>query len=570
MPVAATSQQVPHDLPAELTTDLITYIGNKRALLPWLASILLPLREESESPVLLDPMCGSGGVSRLAKFLGFCVHANDWEPYAAAVTTPYVALRDADVDRIYAEWGGADRFFAEVNAAPSSTDPFVARYYAPEQTSAPRLGRERLFYTAENAERIDAIRDAIDRLVPPERAERDPTARHARFIALAQLLVQASRHANTSGVFKAYHRGYGGLGRDALARILRRIECRPPRLIDGPTGTVACEDASVFLGHASGDVCYVDPPYSGHQYGSNYFMLNTILRWDRVPPDESRDAAGFLLSKAGIPPTWRETRSEFCSRPAAPGAMRDLIDRIDARWIVLSYSTDGIVPIDELCGLAAERGSVSLQFTRVASYRGGRQSLSRAATTGEFALVVDTRRPSGRHAAVARTIAMHRLQDAASRRFAPVRVRSRFDVAENGAIRLVGRGALAWSAFTDDCYRLDIDSIPDWVSEDELNRVAHDLDACACADYGEELRIVLSFLRSGKHRKEYQRSVASCLRKFAYRKYRDQFLSSLQEVRDLLKDDPGALGRFSTDVDAIAERAKLRFASARGAQARRT
>ncbi|MFO8125810.1 DNA adenine methylase, partial [Yoonia sp.] len=126
------------------------------------------------------------------------------------------------------------------------------------------------------------------------------------------------------------------------------MQLQPPQLTDGPRGEARCTDATRFLSTASGDVCYVDPPYAGHQYGSNYFMLNTILLWDKPDVDSSRDSDGMLLSKAGIRPDWVATRSAFCSRRDAAKAMRTLLDSIDARYLVLSYSTDGIIPLEEL------------------------------------------------------------------------------------------------------------------------------------------------------------------------------------------------------------------------------
>ncbi|HKJ86541.1 MAG TPA: DNA adenine methylase, partial [Spirochaetia bacterium] len=73
-------------VPRGLTHGLISYIGNKRRMLEPLAEVFAPLLRDSGETTFLDPFSGSGAVSRLAKHLGFRVHAADWEPYAAVVT----------------------------------------------------------------------------------------------------------------------------------------------------------------------------------------------------------------------------------------------------------------------------------------------------------------------------------------------------------------------------------------------------------------------------------------------------------------------------------------------------
>ena len=76
-----------------------------------------------------------------------------------------------------------------------------------------------------------------------------------------------------------------------------------------------------FLAGRSADICYLDPPYAVHQYGSNYFMLNTIARWDRPPVSEERGPDGRLRQKAGIRADWKRTRSAFCYRDTAAAAL---------------------------------------------------------------------------------------------------------------------------------------------------------------------------------------------------------------------------------------------------------
>ena len=65
------------------------------------------------------------------------------------------------------------------------------------------------FYTPENAMRIDGMIDYIHRNVPD----------HLKPYCLGPLVVKASIHTNTSGVFKGFHKGgWGGKGGHAVER----------------------------------------------------------------------------------------------------------------------------------------------------------------------------------------------------------------------------------------------------------------------------------------------------------------------------------------------------------------
>ncbi|HET6449781.1 MAG TPA: DNA adenine methylase, partial [Spirochaetia bacterium] len=59
-----------------LRTQLIAYIGNKRALLPFIHGVLSGLSVQPGRSTFLDPFAGSGAVSRLARSAGFLVRAN--------------------------------------------------------------------------------------------------------------------------------------------------------------------------------------------------------------------------------------------------------------------------------------------------------------------------------------------------------------------------------------------------------------------------------------------------------------------------------------------------------------
>jgi adenine-specific DNA-methyltransferase len=405
---SAQSMSPAREIPAYASSKLIAYLGNKRALLPFLLSVFREIDEDCPVSRFLDPFAGSGSVSRLARSLGWTVMANDSEEYSRAVNEAWLGVSADELPSLFAEEGGIESAFDALNALhprredrelASPAPPYIAAHYAPACTAEADWRRERLFYTRENAVFLDRARTAIEKLYPrPEAGEATCARSSERALLLGSLIYEAATHANTSGVFKAYHKGFGGHGRDALGRILSPMRLEAPLLWGGPPSEVGMEDAVAFCAVRSADLCYLDPPYNQHQYGSNYHLLNTIARWDRQPVDEGRAPDGSLLRAAGIPPSWIASRSAFCSRRTAASAFRGLLAAVDARVVALSYNTEGLVPPEELVDILSDRADVGLRSLDYVKYRGGRQSASRRSRNREILFVAKRRDGFGRGA----------------------------------------------------------------------------------------------------------------------------------------------------------------------------
>ena len=173
---------------------LITYIGNKRQLLGPVAEALKQVQAETgrEKLQLFDGFSGSGVVSRLFKSYASRVVANDFEPYAGVISRCFLA-NESDVD-----FDGVGSAVRRINGLVESDEPavpgFIERLYAPSDDDCVKRG-ERVFYTKENARRLDQFRLLI--------AQQNP-AYHD--LLLGPLLSAASVHANTAGVFKGFYK----------------------------------------------------------------------------------------------------------------------------------------------------------------------------------------------------------------------------------------------------------------------------------------------------------------------------------------------------------------------------
>lgn len=358
-----------------LTDQLVTYIGNKRTLLPRLDAVAREVRGlVGRDLVAADVFSGSGVVSRMLKAHSARLVSNDLEPYAAVLSRCYLANHGE------VPWRRVQYLINEFNtvvAEAESTDGFIERLYAPTNDDAILPG-ERVFFTRDNARRLDHYRQLIgtvDEAVQP--------------FLLAPLLSAASIHANTAGVFKGFYKDrltgigrFGGLGQDALSRIKGTIELRPPVL--GPHScdlVVHRHDANALAAVIGAvDLAYLDPPYNQHPYGSNYFMLNLLV--DYKEPDE-------ISPVSGIPVDWQ--RSGYNVRKRSLGLMTDLVEGLNARYLLVSFNDEGFIAPDVMMKVLASVGKVREFTFAYNTYRGSRNLGGRAMHVTEHLYLVEKR-----------------------------------------------------------------------------------------------------------------------------------------------------------------------------------
>jgi adenine-specific DNA-methyltransferase len=554
-----------------LQDQLIAYIGNKRALQPFLAGVCTRLARPGA--VFLDPFAGSGAVARLARYLGYRVLANDWEPYAYVLNYAYLCVGRVEAEDLFRERGGLRAMVEELNALPDPPPErqYIARHYAPRSTETADYRTERLFYTRENALRIDALRNRLEELYPG--LEPEGRERKEKYLLLASLLYGAATHVNTSGVFKACHKGFGGHGRDALGRILASIRLQAPELLDGPEAEAGCSDAASFVHGRPADLCYLDPPYNQHQYGSNYHLLNTIALWDRPEVSEERRPDGRLRRKAGIRPDWVRTRSPFCYRQSALPALARLLDAVDARTLVLSYNTEGLIPLEELVALLESRGAVQVHGSEYVKYRGGKQSIGRRVHNVELLLVAERGRcgsPRQREA-VRRLLLEHRLRLLLRTSFDPEALARAFPLLDDGqGIRVrLGGGELAlrmerrYRFLPEAADALAAVFRAGEAAAAELEALYSRIEACACADREEEIRVLLGILAQepgARKREELERRLLWLLKKLAHRKYRERFQALVACLRRKIRQDPEGHRMLAAGLPALEKQAAARFA----------
>ncbi|MPN02831.1 hypothetical protein SDC9_150049 [bioreactor metagenome] len=247
---------------------------------------------------------------------------------------------------------------------------FVSTLYAPQDDHQIRKD-ERVFYTRQNALYLDNMLFLISREIPADY--------QAYFIA--PLLAEASIHVNTAGVFKGFYKdengigAFGASGKHALSRILKPISLPFPVFSAYETTNMIYQcDANQLLDQLPlVDICYLDPPYNQHPYGSNYFMLNCLAK-NEQPTDLS------LVS--GIPTDWQ--RSNYNNRQRLKQELEDVINRVRARYVLLSFNNEGFLSKEDLIKMLDKYGELKIIETKYNAYRGSRNLKNRSIHVKEF------------------------------------------------------------------------------------------------------------------------------------------------------------------------------------------
>ncbi|MDR1051967.1 MAG: DNA adenine methylase [Deltaproteobacteria bacterium] len=170
------------------------------------------------------------------------------------------------------------------------------------------------FFSLADCRKIGFIREDIEtRFKNSEINERE------RALLVTSLIYAADKIANTCGHYDAYRQG---------AEFDKHLVLFVPSPKDNLNAKNICynEDANKLVRRITSDLVYIDPPYNSRQYCDAYHLLENIARWQK--PEVSGVAR--KMDRTSL-------KSDYCINKATK-AFVDLIDKINAKYILLSYS----------------------------------------------------------------------------------------------------------------------------------------------------------------------------------------------------------------------------------------
>lgn len=323
--------------PAKAKIHRLNYIGSKYQLIGWLTDYM---KEKTgfttfENKTVADIFAGTGVVSHHFRLQGATVYSNDAELYSAVIAHAFT--RSVYTERVR-------NVIAEMNAAAATaeTPGFVTRHYSPYE------GNERMFFTVENARRIDAVRAMLE-------AAAALTHDEYQFI-LASIIISADAVSNVPAVYGCYLKNFKAKATKPF--VLMPIHTVAAGAANSASATFHTDVISnpEFLATTLPpvDIAYLDPPYNERQYSKNYFPLNIIAKTPMSLITEPP-----LKGKTGIPTDC--FLSAFCRKgTAAETAFDTLIRGLRAKWVFLSYNSESIVPKEKMMEILSRYGTVSV------------------------------------------------------------------------------------------------------------------------------------------------------------------------------------------------------------------
>ncbi len=231
----------------------------------------------------------------------------------------------------------------------TNTDNFIYKNYTP-------VGN-RMFFTEETGKRIDTMRLAIEDLYVKNIINKDEY-----YYLLASLISSVSSCANISGTFEAFFKFWD-------SRTSKRFEIEPLLINETKTlkkSFIYNEDTNKLVRRISGDIAYIDTPYTVTQYASAYHLLETVAKYDS--PEIS--GVGGKRGKG-------KNVSVYSQKRNAIYGFEDLLRQLSFKYIIISYSNQGIVSVDdlkEICKKFAKDGIVNIDFIEYTEYKNHRSS----------------------------------------------------------------------------------------------------------------------------------------------------------------------------------------------------
>ena len=316
------------------------YIGNKTRLLGFIERKLV---RRGITGSAVDPFSGTASVAHHLKRLGFRVTASDIMTYGYVFARAYVEVpaRPAApglADEVLAVDGRDVPSLSDVVAYLDGLDPlpgFIHRQFSPAGTAGREHGR--MYFTPENAARIDHVRNRIEEWHRGDRIDRD-----LYHLLLATLIEAADRVANTTGVYASFVKSWQPNAR-------RRLRLEPPEVVEGNGCRAERKDAlELVVDLEPFDLLYLDPPYNNRQYPGYYHIPELLAEgWFDGEPE--------LRGKTGLAPDAGK-RSDWSRTNRCELAFETLIATARWRHVVMSYNDEGIIPESTIERVLKEHG----------------------------------------------------------------------------------------------------------------------------------------------------------------------------------------------------------------------
>ena len=283
------------------------YLGNKESIAETIKNIILDKVQITTETVLFDAFCGTGSVANIFKNICSLV-VNDNLNCMATYTYGRLVASTCKFTKL-----GFDPF-EYLNNSERSINGYFWQSYSPGKSN-------RMYFTEENAKRIDYFRKTIE-----DWFSNDLLTENEYKYLLFCLIESVSSVSNTAGVYGAFLKKWDNR---ALKKIdFHNIGDNIPLLSNVQSYTRKIEE---IISDIDCDILYLDPPYTQNQYGTQYHLLETLIL------DDEPENISIVTGSRNTAPM----RSDWSKKYKVHILLDKVVAETKAKHIFLSYSSAG-------------------------------------------------------------------------------------------------------------------------------------------------------------------------------------------------------------------------------------
>lgn len=313
------------------------YIGSKYRMINFIDEVMK--KEKIEYSSFLDLFGGTGIVGDFFNSQKTKVYVND------LLKSNYLS---------YLAWFGNEKIdkkkIQNYIELYNSLDNLEDNYFS--------LNFSNTYFSEFNCKKIGYIRENIEsNYINGELNTRE------RAVLITSLLYAMDKIANTVGHYDAYRKN-GNLDR-TLELCMLDLKSNT----NNKNNKVFNEDSNELVKKIKADVVYIDPPYNSRQYSDAYHLLENVAMW------EKNEVFGVAkkMERTGI-------KSKYCS-VSAPLTFKDLIENINAKYIIVSYNNMGAkgasrsqakISDDDILSILRKKGKVKVYETDFNQFNTGK------------------------------------------------------------------------------------------------------------------------------------------------------------------------------------------------------
>lgn len=323
----------------------INYMGSKYSLLEFIFEKIEKIGNLDEK-IFCDIFGGTHIVGNFFKDKVKSVISNDIEYYSYVIANNYIKnnININIKDRL-----------DELNQLEGIEGPFY-NYFCEDGIS------NRLFFSAENGKKMDAIRQKI------EKWKIDGIINNTEYYSFLTSLIEATdKVANTTSVYGAFLKKI----KKSASKTMTLLESEY-KIVPNQINQVYNEDCNELIKRIKGDILYIDPPYNQRQYGSNYHILNAIAKYD------------FTIEPRGITGQMDYNKSKYSSKRDVSAIFDNLIEKATFEHIFISYNNEGIMNEDEIMQILSKYGCVIKHEKEYRTYKADVNRNNKSTNTIEY------------------------------------------------------------------------------------------------------------------------------------------------------------------------------------------